>query len=244
MKTRPTIFLLASILLLTCLAACTNLPIQDPIVEPIAPLEIHPDTPTPTRSPLYCPSDASFGQVWEVWPKGFKIVDTTPTFNWTYSIRGLRLSSPDEWENYCVPDSYTLHLTTGPEYDDEIVIPVENPSIVLENTHIAMEWTLNQQLDPLKDYRWMMVGNYGDIVIDSWNLNHLHIDSWWPPLSTYFESVFRTGPECVSGDIPTPQLSYPSEGEVIGTLNPTITWAVDICMPPIFWVEISTMPPS
>ena len=189
-----------------------------------------------------CPSISSYGRISEHWPSEFKITSTMPTFTWFYSAAGGSPGSVDAWANECVPQSYSLHLSTGPDFSDEIVYQITNPSVVPDPTKLTMEWTLPTPLDPVEVYRWFIVGHAGGIDIGADRLPYLHLHDWWPPLSTYYRSVFRSGPECAATQIEVPTLIAPAVGEIIQTLNPELRWEVSSCWPLVFVVEISTTP--
>lgn len=235
--------ILTSAALTLCLVAC-DLPRATPTQtnESIDATETQTSIPAATQAPISCPSAASYGQISEYWPSRFHIESTTPTFTWFYSIRGRNMSALEEWATICVPATYSIYLSTGPDYDDEFVIQVQDPSIDADITKLTMGWTSDVPLELNKDYRWYVVGHSGDITIDDWGLVHLHDDAWWPPRSTYFSGTFRTGLECEQGAISVPELNSPLDGAAINTVNPTLTWDINMCMPLVFKVEISTNP--
>jgi hypothetical protein len=193
--------------------------------------------PTPTPR---CPHVTNYGRIDEYWPSEYTITSQAPTFTWFYSNAGEDPAKTDPWEDVCVPDSYTLHLSTGPGFTDEIVIPVTNPSVTPDPTKLTMEWTLTTPLDPVKVYRWFVVGHAGAIDISAERLPYLHNHDWWPPLSTYFRSTFRSGPECAENQIEVPTLVTPANGQTIQTINPILNWEVSTCWPLVFIVDVST----
>jgi hypothetical protein len=201
--------------------------------------------PTETSAPI-CPDISSYGKLYDHWPGGFELVSTTPELTWFYTPA---ISSPNgvqNWANECVPDSYTVYLSTGPDFTDEIAIPVTNPVVYPDPTKLTLEWTIPGGLEPMKVYRWTVIGYAHGTPLNEWRIADLHDDSIWPPLNTvnmtYKRCTFRTGPECASGQIDTPLLTYPVPGEVLNTLTPILLWEVDSCMPRIFLVQISTTP--
>jgi hypothetical protein len=191
-----------------------------------------------------CPDISAYGKIYDHWPSGFKLVTTNPELTWFYSSPGGNLTNVEEWANKCKPDSYTIYLSTGPDFDDEIVIDVVDPVITSDITKLTMEWTIPGGLEPMKVYRWAVVGHAGGLNLEEWKIADLHDDSVWPPLNTvnmaYKRCTFRTGPECASGQIEVPTLTYPVDGQTIDTLTPIITWDVAGCMPLVFMGEIST----
>lgn len=201
--------------------------------------------PTETAGPV-CPDITAYGKIYDHWPSGFELVSTNPELTWFYASANGNLDSAEAWANECKPDSYTVYLSTGPDFDDEIAIEVTNPSISADITKLTMEWTIPGGLEPMKVYRWAVVGHANGFDLESWKIADLHDDSVWPPLNTvnmtYKRCTFRTGPECLSGQIAVPTLVYPPNGEVLDTLTPILTWQVDTCMPVVFEVEISTTP--
>jgi hypothetical protein len=154
--------------------------------------------------------------------------------------------SVEAWDYECVPESYTLYLSSGPDFEDEIVVPIANASVVADPTKLTMKWTLNTPLEPMKVYRWAVVGHANGMTLDDWKIADIHDNAIWPPINTtnmtYPRTVFRTGPVCAVGQIPVPTLTVPSYGEVIQTLTPRLEWVGESCMPLVFWLEISTKP--
>jgi hypothetical protein len=200
-------------------------------------------TQTATLPAPVCPDASAFGKIYSHWPNLFTLTSTTPKFTWFY---GRPAGSVKPWASECVPESYTLIISTGPDFEDEIIVPVTNPSVVADPTKLTMEWTLEKALQPVKVYRWVVIGHANGMTLEEWKIADIHNDALWPPLNsvnmTYKRTTFRTGPECAPGQIPVPILTSPLTGDVIQTLNPILTWEAGTCMPIVFWIEISTQP--
>lgn len=200
-------------------------------------------TPTPLPTPI-CPDVSSFGKIYDHWPSDFKLVDTSPNFTWFYTSNSIDPNSSLIWSEVCVPESYTFYFSTGPDFEDEIVVNVTNPSVVPDPTKLNLNWTLPIALEPMKVYRWITIGHYQGIELEGWKIPDMHNDEIWPPINnvnmSYKRCVFRTGPECTVGNIDVPLLTNPNYGDVLDTLNPTLEWSLDSCMPLVFSLEIST----
>ena len=196
--------------------------------------------------PPVCPDASAFGRIYSNWPNLFKIMSTTPEFTWFYGSANGNPGSVEAWAYECVPESYILYLSTGPDFEDEIIVPVSNASVVADSTKLTMKWTLTTPLEPLKVYRWAVVGHANGMTLEDWKIADIHDDAIWPPINTvnmtYTRTTFRTGPECAVGQIPVPTLTTPINGDVIQTLNPILVWEVSSCMPLVFWLQISTQP--
>jgi len=91
-------------------------------------------------------------------------------------------------------------------------------------------------------YRWFVIGHSGGMEVAGGPRARLHEDQLWPPNSSYFKGVFRTGPERPSGGIEVPALVFPENCATLDTLNPTMLWDVDARMPLVFMVQFSTTP--
>lgn len=200
---------------------------------------------TETSNPN-CPDISSYGRIYDHWPSGFKLVSTAPELTWFYTSAHGNLANADAWANECVPESYTVYLSTGPDFADVITYEVTDPVITADPTKLTIEWTIPGGLESMKVYRWMVVGHTNGLVIEEWKINDIHNDELWPPLNTvnmaYKRCTFRTGPECTSGQIDIPLLVFPTNGTVINSLNPILLWNIDSCMPLVFMLQISTTP--
>lgn len=243
MNMKSDLSFLCFIFLLAFLAACAAPSVEAPIDEPAAATE------TPTGEAIsaiptpYCPAAASYGMIEELEPSLLQIVSDSPLFTWYYTNGNLNFANLDMWDSVCTPETYTLHLSTGPEFSDEILLEVVEVSIVRDRVHLVGEGTINDSLEPLTVYRWLMEGHAGGYNVDDYWLYKLHADSssWYPRTRTY-TSIFRTGPECTLDNISIPQLIYPEDGAIIQTLDPIGTWEVSECMPQNFYIEVSTLP--
>ncbi|KAF0108912.1 MAG: hypothetical protein FD147_2332 [Chloroflexi bacterium] len=228
-------------LLLIILASC-DLPIdivqKTPDEADLQAIEIT-LAPTPRPTP-YCPGASSFGKFWEHYPQNFNLLPANSEFLWFYNFQGVQVGSVEAWANFCVPSSFTLVFSTGPEFDDEIYVPVTNPSLVFTAGSLEVRWALTTPLEPMKIYRWVAVGDYNDIQIKYNKISTLHDDTKWPPRSTLFNmGTFLTGPLCALGAIETPVLGFPANGEVISSLRPKLTWNFTNCTPKEYKIQLS-----
>ncbi|MBM3151175.1 MAG: hypothetical protein FJZ96_03050 [Chloroflexi bacterium] len=111
-------------ILVIFIAAC-NLP--EPVIAP-------PTEEVATGSGPYCPDASHFGRIYEYWPALYKIMPSSPTFIWLVTSANGNLASVDDWADECVPESYTLHLSTGPDFSDELDFPIDDPIITPDIT--------------------------------------------------------------------------------------------------------------
>ncbi len=77
----------------------------------------------------------------------------------------------------CTPETYTLHLSTGPESTDEILMEVVDISIERDRVHLIGQGTINGSLEPLQVYQWLMKGHARGFNIDDYWLFKLHADA-------------------------------------------------------------------
>jgi hypothetical protein len=257
---RNTRFLLPALVTCTVVLASCNFPLLQsskssaphteslfsaPTIPPALLAGLPTELPTPVPTPD-CPDRASFGKIYTHLPSDFEVVSASPELTWFYTSANGNPGSVEAWANECVPEAYTVYFSTGPDFEDEIVVPVTDPEVVADSGKLTMNWTIPTSLEVMKVYRWAVVGHANGFDIEGWRIADLHDDAIWPPINnvnmTYKRCVFRTGPECAAGQIGVPTLTTPSNGEVIQTLNPILTWDVSSCMPTVFWLEISTLP--
>jgi len=251
MKRSIYILIVVSLLLVT-LTSC-NLPIEIVQKEPDAvdmlaieitlePSITPPPTPRPTPS---CLDLNPFGTPFEHWPSNFKITSPYPTFTWFYSggTWDFDIDTLEDWAYICTPQSYSIILSSGPYFTDEITlnVPVDEMTVTADTGKLTMTWTSNVALEPLKTYRWFVVGHYDDLLIHDYRINFLH-SLTWNYQSDYYKNVFRTNPECPSGGLSIPQLMEPAAGAVVRLFQPTFNWNIEGCMPLVFVIQVSRNP--
>jgi hypothetical protein len=206
-------------------------------------------TIVPTAKPTAsCPDINSFGRLDEYWP-GLFTFPSTWKFTWFYAS-GTTKASPFDWNWTCVPESYSIYLSTGPDFEDEIEVPIGTPHVTYDVSKVTLDWIFNYPLEPLKVYRWVAVGHYGDIDIGMDRVAELHQDAKWIGQYPINKGSFRTGPQsvfaflpiCESGSIDVPELLIPADHETINILKPTYFWDVPSCMPLVFYIQLSRNP--
>jgi hypothetical protein len=237
-------------LLLLSLTSC-NLPIEivqkTPDESDMLAIEITLEptvTPLPTIRPTpTCVDLGQFNRPFEHWPNGNMITSPNPTFTWFYTKGSLEIDTIDDWAYVCKPETYSIILSSGPDFTDEITlsVPADAMTITPDNTKLTITWASNVALEPLKTYRWFVVGHHGDLQIHDYRLTFLHSQAW-NYVSDYYKNVFRTGPECVSGSIDTPVLVFPADDETISIRQPMFTWNATSCMPLVFITQLSRNP--
>ena len=137
-------------------------------------------------------------------------------------VPGLRPSL--DWHNpgNCTPDSYLINLANDPYFSNsDLNGEVSMPGITAYSPPVDLE--------PATQYWWEVVGKTGSTVGD------------------YFRSVFFfTGPECISlAEVAAPERIFPSDGEVVDTLDPTLHflpgsacipegWSINLQVDPFF----------
>lgn len=231
------------ITLMLLLTAC-NVPLDT--TPPPPPTEIPTQTPTLHPTPS-CPNSSSFGYTGEIQPRGSRVFSMNPQFNWYYTIKGISPGSQEAWGNYCIPDDYYLIFSTGPDFTDKIEVQVADPQATFYSSEIKYNWVLTSPLEPLKVYRWVVVGRSGPVNIYGDQIRRdkytwIHNDSAWPPITNMqFDYIFRTGPECGVGTTATPIL-IPVENGISESLSPNLKWEVNTCMPTGFFLQYATSP--
>lgn len=246
MKTSIYILIVVSLLLVT-LTSC-NLPIEivkrEPVEADMRAIEITLEpsvTPVPTTRPTAsCPDTNSFGRLTEYWPGSFTFPSTWK-FTWFYVLPPNKASATD-WLWMCVPESFSLYLSTGPDFEDEIEVPVNSPGVTYDITKVSLDWYFNYPLEPLKVYRWVAVGHYGDIDIGIDRVAQLHQDAKWIGYSPINKGSFRTGPQCDPASIDIPVLTFPADEETISIRQPKFSWDLTSCMPLVFMTQLSRTP--
>ncbi len=226
--------------------------LEEPVqFSPIIPTESVPEPrENQGHTPLECTNTESFGFFIYNSPGKGILVSETPTLQWSYAFgMPLVLTYVSDWDAVCTPDEYTVILSSGPEFTDELLFEVDDPSITIESGSFmfswgnwqVLEWTIPDALDPVTVYRWTVIGRSGDVTIQDFGLQKLHSDEWWPPVSPEtLGGTFRTGPECLPGATIYYGLRTPENNAIIKTLNPTLSWDPgEYCMPEGYLVRIS-----
>ena len=242
MKKQASFLCLFVLLILVTLPACQPAPVILP--PPTSTIEL--PTSTATRTPASCPDAASFGYFTEIYPGSFQLMTTSPEFEWRYLFLSNSIpGSVEGWAEVCVPDSYTLYFSTGPDFSDEIPVQVGSPDLIFNPTYLAIRWVISPPLQPFTVYRWLATGHYGDLDLRSDHVvankvPQLHSDSFWPPTNMHRNiGVFITGPICEPPGTGIPILDLPADGEIATSLQPTFTWHVSDCMPDAFNINIT-----
>jgi hypothetical protein len=231
MKAR--LFLLLPVLIVLLAACSIPTPENNGTLTPASPPGI---VPTPS-----CLDAQSFGRLLGNLPGELSIQSLTPQFSWYYNVADFwNNESADPWAEVCVPDSYELYFSTGPDFTDEFSVLFTNPVAPFgDSNNYLVNWVITSALEPMKVYHWIPVGHYGTIDIGTGKIASLHDASKWPPDSYQWNlGAFRTGPECASGNIDIPVLISPAAGATITSQQPKIIWEPTSCMPLVFQLEI------
>jgi hypothetical protein len=245
---KRSIYILIVVSLLLISVTSCNLPINidqrmpddpDKLVLQIPPVPTNTLAPTVRPTPS-CPDVSAFGRLYEYWPGSFTFPSTWK-FTWFYGL-GTTKDSPSDWLWMCVPESYSLYLSTGPDFEDEIEVPINNLDVTYDITKVSLDWYFNYPLESLKVYRWVAVGHYGDIDIGMDRVAQLHQDAKWIGYSPINKGSFRTGPQCRKASIDIPVLVFPAKGETINMRHPKFSWDLTSCMPLVFMTQLSRNP--
>ena len=128
--------------------------------------------------------------------------DLTPTLSWGYQNAN------------CYPDSYIVHLRTGPFFQDDLGSP----------SNVA-SWVPANDLQPGSEYAW------GVQAVDNGVTG---------PYAG--ERYFFTGPMCSADNMKAVSLLSPLNNWTVHDLNDlTLTWDYpDECLPEYYWVGLTT----
>ena len=188
-----------------------------------------------------CPDRASFGQVTENVPARNVLVSSPINFRWYYAA--AEGPAPD-WANVCVPTSFTLYLSPGPDYSTyttHTITPTSAENLVnlLMYSHVFTD-TLQQHTS----YRWMVVGHANGIDIGQERLPLFQDESAWKLInnSSQMSGQFQTGPGCDSQTISPVNLLNPQDGATLETDAPFFQWDMPQCSGSAYWLRFSTDP--
>lgn len=186
----------------------------------------------------------NFGYVDEITPVGNTSI--SPTVKIKFQPYHQQIVS--DWTLECVPDSFTIYLSPGPNYSYEIVVPVIDPTFSTFDDHIMYETVLTNQLQADIDYRWVVIGHYNSIDIGGDDHNLLHQDNYWFP---YLQEntliipgkTFHTASLTNCTGYNNITLINPPNLEIIHFLPDTqFTWDAEPCKPDYFRIQFSMWP--
>lgn len=189
---------------------------------------------------LNCPDRAAFGYIDENVPSGGASVSSPVVFRWYYfSAAG---AAPD-WSNDCVPHSFTLYLSPGPDFSTSTAYPV-TPTSVDNMVNLLMYTTIfDEPLDPIC-YRWMVVGHAEGINIDDDQLSLFQDETAWHIVNNQAQMMgqFSAGTGCGPQEIGPPDLIYPPNQAALENDTPNFQWDVPGGPVQAHWLTFSTDP--
>lgn len=188
-----------------------------------------------------CPDRASFGHVTENVPASNVLVSSPINFRWYYAA--AEGPAPD-WANVCVPTSFTLYLSPGPDYatyTTHTITPTSAENLVnlLMYSHVFTD-----ALQPHTSYRWMVVGHANGIDIGQERLPLFQDESVWKVINntSQMSGQFQTGPVCEEQTISPVNLLNPQDGAALDTDTPFFQWDMSQCSGRAYWLRFSTDP--
>ena len=156
-------------------------------------------------------------------PGMWEVVDSlTPTLSWSFIAVGIYPYDSTS----CIPEEYTVHLSTGPDFTDNLGGDVNGKT---------PSFTPGTPLEPGKQYAWGVYATSGGAT------------------SPYGGSrYFFTGPVCATEALVAPTLLWPPDGGVVNAdvvedtadgPMPMLKWEYpDPCLPEGYRIDLSTDP--
>ena len=194
---------------------------------------------------LNCPDLAAFGSIDEISPASNSILSSPILFSWHYAAPG---PLPLDWSTTCVPTSFTLYLSPGPDYSTVLSFPVSPFSVDSSSSAYLLSYSfqLTASLQPHTHYRWIIVGHADGINIDQDQLALFQDPSaWQPALNSSFSlmsGVFQTGPICDSQTYSQINLHSPQDGTILDNDTPYFSWDMPNCSSPSYQLLLGTDP--
>jgi len=267
MKHKKICFWIFLLLLLIIISGCKetaempstpqNLPLSAPqnLPPPAHPNTLEPPTPTATSALTYqtndgitlgtnlnCPDRAAFGYIDENVPARNVLVSSPIHFRWYYfAAEG---HAPD-WSTVCVPTSFTLYLSPGPDYITTISYPITPTNANnLVNLLMYSFYVNDALLQPHTSYRWMVVGHANGIDIDQDQLPLFQDESAWKLINntSLMSGQFQTGPVCNPQTIGPVNLLNPQDQAALDTDTPYFQWDMPNCTGQAYWLSFDTDP--
>lgn len=189
---------------------------------------------------LNCPDRAAFGYINENVPGSGASVGNPINFRWYYFAAGG--SAPD-WSTACVPTSYTLYLSPGPDFTTSVSYPIPLADPVNMVNLLLYSYSFSEVLQPTC-YRWIVVGHANGIDIDQDQLPLFQDEAVWQIVNnqSLMRGQFQTGPLCEPQSIGPPILIYPPNEETLDNDTPNFQWDVPGVTLEAHWLTFSTDP--
>ncbi len=228
MRNKTLVFCIILLVVLIVISGCQetaeNPPAPTNTPEPLPPtatsaLTYQTDDGITVGNNLNCPDRAAFGEVLENVPGGGVLVSSPIHFRWYYSA--AEGPAPD-WSNVCVPTSFTLYLSPGPDYNTTVSYSI-TPTTVDNLTNLLMyHFYLSDALQPHTSYRWIVVGHADGIDIDDDQLPLFQDESAWKVVNntSLMSGQFQTGPVCDPQTISPVTLLNPQDEAALDTDTP------------------------
>lgn len=187
---------------------------------------------------LDCPNRSAFGIIVENTPYRGSVIDSFPfQFRWYYQPL---VSPPNDWSSECVPTSFTMYLSKGPEYNKTITVPIN--SLIIDDivNFLLYQFQFSGDLDPVSVYRWIVVGHADNINIDEDQLTlFTQHEMWADNVWEHPHGQFQTGPRCTTNTIQPVSLFYPPNNTILDTDSPIFQWKSTDCSANAFRVAFS-----
>ncbi|MCD4753157.1 MAG: hypothetical protein K8R40_08810 [Anaerolineaceae bacterium] len=210
--------------------------------------------PTATNPPAYhtddgialganlnCPDRAAFGYIDENVPARNVLVNYPIIFRWYYfAAEG---AAPD-WSAVCVPTSFTLYLSPGPDYSTTVSYSITSRTPDNLVNLLMYSYNVHGWLQPHTSYRWIIVGHAGGVDIDEDQLPLFQDESAWKLTgnNSLMSGQFQTGPACDPQLISSVNLLNPQDEAVLDTDTPYFQWDMPNCSSSAYWLSFDTDP--
>jgi hypothetical protein len=249
MKKNPCIFRMFLLALLIASVGCQAVA----EVTPTPTSTFEPPTPTPTPifqtidgiplgANLNCPDRSAFGYIEENVPFNGAYVESPILIRWEYWASG---GTPTDWSTVCVPTSFTLNYSAGPDFNIVNSILVINPTVKNNVNYLMFSFHLSEPLPVHTFYRWIVTGRADGIEIDQEQLPLFQQDAAW---KIFFNNnpemvgQFQTGPMCTALTISPANLISPLNGAILESDTPVFKWEMPDCAAQAFSLAFDTDP--
>jgi hypothetical protein len=188
-----------------------------------------------------CMDQSDFGNIEEDVPALGAIVNTPILFRWEYFPNG---DYPIDWGIACIPNTYTLYLSTGPDYLDAYAYPILSPTVTILPNSLLLSTQFSELLQPHTSYRWIVTGQVGMINIDQDQLTLFPDHMAWNNSNnpSALLGQFQTGPICTYKTLKTIDLLNPPDNEVLNSDPPIFQWDIPDCSAQAYKLTFSTDP--
>lgn len=214
----------------------------------IAPLVTHPwafetDDGLQIGSNSNCQDRSDFGDITEDIPANGAVVNWPFFLRWDYDFISAGDNYPD-WENVCVPTSFTIYLSPGPDYSTSTSYTFTPTRADNLNTSLSFNSSPSSPLQANTSYRWIVVGHYQGIDIDQDQISLFQDESVWKKIGAIrqMRGIFQTGPLCDPSTIGPVDLITPQDQSVIDPDSTVFRWNMPNCSSMAYHLEINTSP--